>query len=111
MCARDAGQAAAAEESFRAALARNPNYSEALLNMMELSFQQRNFLQTRAFVQRYLGALAPSAPVLLTCVNVERELDPGRHPRTKAYIDRILARPSFAPLVAKEAAFLERTAA
>jgi glutathione S-transferase len=39
------------------------------------------------------------------------ELDPGRHPRTKAYIDRILARPSFAPLVAKEAAFLERTAA
>ena len=74
VCARDAGQAAAAEESFRAALARNPNYSEALLNMMELSFQQRNFLQTRAFVQRYLGALAPSAPVLLTCVNVEREL-------------------------------------
>ncbi len=39
------------------------------------------------------------------------ELDPGRHPRTKAYIDRILARPSFAPLVAREAAFLERTAA
>ena len=39
------------------------------------------------------------------------ELDPGRHPRTKTYIDRILARPSFAPLVAKEAAFLERTAA
>ncbi len=39
------------------------------------------------------------------------ELDSRRHPRTKAYIDRILARPSFAPLVAKEAAFLERTAA
>ena len=39
------------------------------------------------------------------------ELDDARHPRTKAYVDRILARPSFAPLVKKEAAFLQRTAA
>jgi glutathione S-transferase len=39
------------------------------------------------------------------------EMDDDRHPRTKAYVARILARPSFAPLVAKEAAFLERTAA
>jgi glutathione S-transferase len=39
------------------------------------------------------------------------ELDAGRYPRTRAYIERILARPSFAPLVQKEAAFLERTAA
>jgi type IV pilus assembly protein PilF len=74
VCARDAGQADAAAESFRAALVRNPNYPDALLNMMELSFQQRNFLQTRAFVQRYLSALPPRAAVLLMCVNVEREL-------------------------------------
>lgn len=39
------------------------------------------------------------------------ELDAGRYPRTCAYIERILARPSFAPLVQKESAFLERTAA
>lgn len=39
------------------------------------------------------------------------EMDGDRHPRTKAYVDRMLARPSFAPLVQKEAAFLERTAA
>ena len=39
------------------------------------------------------------------------EVDSGRYPRTRAYVERILARPSFAPLVEKEAAFLERTAA
>jgi glutathione S-transferase len=35
--------------------------------------------------------------------------DAGRHPRTIAYVDRILSRPSFAPLIEKEAALLERT--
>lgn len=38
------------------------------------------------------------------------EMDDGRHPRTKAYVARMLARPSFAPFVEKEAAFLKRTA-
>lgn len=74
VCARDAGQAEAAAENFRAALVRNPNYGDALLNMLDLSYQQRNFLQARAFVQRYLAALPPTAPVLWTCFNVEREL-------------------------------------
>jgi type IV pilus assembly protein PilF len=74
VCARDAGQAAVATENFREALTRNPNFPDALLNMMELSYQERNFLQARAFVQRYLAARPATAPVLLTCVNVEREL-------------------------------------
>ncbi|HEX6410095.1 MAG TPA: glutathione S-transferase family protein [Sphingomicrobium sp.] len=38
------------------------------------------------------------------------DLDQGRHPRTTAYVERILARPSFAPLVEKEVAILQRTA-
>jgi glutathione S-transferase len=38
-------------------------------------------------------------------------LDPKRHPRVLAYVEKILARPSFAPLIAREAAFLDRTAA
>lgn len=75
VCARDAGQVAVATENFREALTRNPNFPDALLNMLELSYQQGNFLQARAFVQRYLAARPATAPVLLTCVNVERELD------------------------------------
>ena len=39
------------------------------------------------------------------------ELDRGRHPRTCAYAERILARPSFAPWIEREAAFLAKTAA
>jgi len=74
VCARDAGADDKAAESFRAALGRNPTYPDALLNLMDLSYQQRNFLQTRAFVQRYLAAHAPAAPVLWLCFNAEREL-------------------------------------
>ena len=37
--------------------------------------------------------------------------DDARHPRAKAYVEAILARPSFAPWVERERAFLERTAA
>jgi type IV pilus assembly protein PilF len=75
VCARAAGENEAAAESFRAALARNPSYPDALLNMMEISYQEENFLQTRAFVQRYLAARPPTAAVLWLCVNVERELE------------------------------------
>ena len=38
-------------------------------------------------------------------------LDPARHPKTIALAERILARPSFAPMLEQEARFLERTAA
>ncbi len=38
-------------------------------------------------------------------------LEQARHARTCAYVERILARPSFAPWIARETAFLERTAA
>lgn len=75
VCARDAGDLDAAAELFRAALARNPTFRDALQNMMELTFQSGNYLQARAFVQRFLAAHAPTAPVLLICVNVERALN------------------------------------
>lgn len=38
-------------------------------------------------------------------------IDAARHPQLKAYVEAILARPSFAPWIAREAAFLEKTAA
>jgi glutathione S-transferase len=39
------------------------------------------------------------------------ETDPGRYPKVAAFAERMLARPSFAGWVAREAAFLEKTAA
>jgi glutathione S-transferase len=39
------------------------------------------------------------------------QVDPGRYPRTVAYVDSILSRPSFAPWIERETAYLEKTAA
>jgi glutathione S-transferase len=38
-------------------------------------------------------------------------VDSVRHPKVKAYVETILTRPSFAPWIAREAAFLDKTAA
>jgi hypothetical protein len=35
----------------------------------------------------------------------------GSHPRTRAYVESILARPSFAGWIARERAFLDRASA
>ena len=75
LCARDAGQPEAAEENFRAALNRNPRYADALFNMMELTYQRGDYLQTRAFIQRYLDVRPATAPVLWLCFNAEQELN------------------------------------
>jgi type IV pilus assembly protein PilF len=75
MCARDAGDLAAAEENFRAALTRSPRYPDALLNMLELTYQRADYLQARAFLQRYLDVRPATASVLLMCVNAERALN------------------------------------
>ena len=75
LCAREANDLAAAEENFRAALMRAPRYADALLNMLELTSQRGDNLQARAFLQRYLDVRPATAPVLLTCVNVERALN------------------------------------
>ena len=75
VCARSAGDLDAAMENVRAALARSPTFRDALLNMMDLSYEAGNYLQARAFVQRYLDAHPPTAAVLWRCFNVERELD------------------------------------
>jgi glutathione S-transferase len=37
-------------------------------------------------------------------------IDGARHPKLKAYVEAILARPSFAPLIAREKAFLSQAA-
>lgn len=74
VCARAAGADEQAADNFRAALQRDPNFADALLNMLDLSYQSGNYIQARAFVQRYLAAHRPTAPVLWMCFNVEREL-------------------------------------
>lgn len=54
-----------------------------------------------------LAVAGPFANFRHTKTNV----DPGRYPRTVAYVDRILARPSLAPWIEREMAMLSQQAA
>ena len=42
--------------------------------------------------------------------HTKTRVDPERYPRTVSYVDRILARPSFAPWIEREIAFLAKSA-
>lgn len=75
VCARGAGDLDKAEQYFRSALERTPNFPDALSSMLELAYQRGNYLQARAFLQRYLAVQPATAPVLLMCVRIERQLE------------------------------------
>jgi len=55
---------ALAEEYLRKALAFDNQYSAALLELGDVSFQRQNYLQARAFLQRY-ATVAPVSPSFL----------------------------------------------
>jgi len=75
VCARAASDLDKAEQYLRRALDRTPNFPDALAGMLELSYQRGNYLAARAFLQRYLDVRPATAPVLLMCVRIERELE------------------------------------
>ena len=74
VCARGAGELDKAERNLRAALQKDPTYGDALLNMVELSYERENYMQARAFTERYLDAETPTASALWLCVSVEEKL-------------------------------------
>jgi glutathione S-transferase len=57
-----------------------------------------------------LADVAVASP-FVNFLHLGMEVDADRHPRTRRYVERMLGRPSFAALVARETAFMERTAA
>lgn len=57
-----------------------------------------------------LADISVASP-FVNLIHLGIEVDPKRWPRTRAYVDRMLGRPSFAPWIAREAAFLEKTSA
>jgi type IV pilus assembly protein PilF len=77
LCAMNAGDPTKGEEFFRAALAKDPTMPEALAGMIDISYRNQNYLQARAFVQRYLDVRPPTPAVLWLCFNVEQELGNG----------------------------------
>ena len=77
-----------------------------LLDYLETVIPESGFLVEDRLTLADIAVASPFAN--LAHVNVV--VDPARHPKVKAYVERILARPSFAPMIEKEVAFLARTA-
>jgi glutathione S-transferase len=78
-----------------------------LLDYLESAIPASGFLVEDRLTLADISVASPFAN--LRHLNIA--IDPSRHPRVLAYVETILGRPSFAPIVAREAAFLERTAA
>jgi len=74
-CALSAGDRVKAGENFRAALTRNPMYADALESMLDMSYQDKNYLQARAFLSRYRDVKPATAQVLWMCFNIEDHLN------------------------------------
>ena len=75
MCASRIPDYVRAEDLFRQALQINPMLRKSLLRMAELSYQQQDYLQSRAYIERY-QAVAPWTPqALLLAIKTENKLD------------------------------------
>ena len=64
-----------AEGYLRGALNENPDYSDALLQLAEVTLEAGRALQARAFIERYLAAGQPSPAALWLGVRIERALN------------------------------------
>jgi len=63
-----------AENYLRAALANDEEFFEALIQMADVAYQRGNHLQSRAFLERYIGKVEPSSAVLWLGVRIENAL-------------------------------------
>ena len=70
-CALRAGQSARAEENLRRALQIDPNNAVALGAMAQLRFNQGQYLDARAFMQRRLSAAQADREALLLAAQIE----------------------------------------
>jgi type IV pilus assembly protein PilF len=75
VCARQAGDLVSADQYFREALRINNSSPEALTALMEMAYEEENYLRARAFMQRYLDSQAAHPSVLLMCVQIENQLN------------------------------------
>ena len=77
-----------AERYFRQAIARRPNYGEALIQLAALKHRTEDNLSARAFLQRYLSFNEASAAVLYLAIQIETEL--GMDREATDYLNRLL---------------------
>ncbi len=77
-----------------------------LLDYLETMIPESGFLVEDRLTLADISVASPFANFR----HLNIAIDPARYPSLKAYVEAILARPSFAPWIARETAFLERAA-
>ncbi|MFT4046697.1 MAG: type IV pilus biogenesis/stability protein PilW [Solimonas sp.] len=88
ICARKSHNMEQAEHDFREALRLKPNNRDALAQMAMLSFDKRDFLRTRAFLQRY--DLKTQATPELLGIAAHTEIGLGDRDSARDYARRIV---------------------
>lgn len=78
LCLVKGGKYKEAEKYLRSALKLIPDLPMALAAMAKVSFEKRNFLSARAYLQRYEAQRPLNAQMLWLAVQTERELGDGR---------------------------------
>jgi glutathione S-transferase len=78
-----------------------------LLDYLERTIPASGYLVEDRLTLADISVASPFA----NFIHIDVVLDPARYPKVKAYVAAILARPSFASWIARETAFLEKTAA
>ncbi len=78
LCAMRIPEMAKAEEYFRQALAKDPRFAPALLQMGLISFSKGNYMSTRGYIQRYQEVAQYTAESLWLAIQTEYELGDHR---------------------------------
>ena len=74
LCSERAGDVQKAEDYYRRALSANKRYAPALFQMAELSFEQKNDMSARAYLERFHSEVPANAASLWLGVRVEQRL-------------------------------------
>jgi len=90
-CAREAGQPARAEANWRQALALEPGNIGALAGIAEVKFRSGNYMDARAFAERWLEAAPADGNGLRLAAQIERKL--GDNVSAERYLSRLQAIP------------------
>jgi len=75
MCASRKPDMERAEALFRKALQKEPTLSKSLLQMANISYQQQDYMQARAYIERYQSVAQWSPQALLLAIKTENKLE------------------------------------
>lgn len=88
-CALKQNDAQQAEGYFRQALQAQSEYAPALLEMQKISYQNRQYLSARGFLERYLAVANHTPETLWLAFQTERSLGNGK--LAEEYRDKLLS--------------------